>query len=87
MKLVLQFNFLLFMFLVLLMQLRSEVNKVLENARIGKLIGSSLDAKVFLHATDGATIAKLEKMCMASNDADSLHRIFITSKVKSESWL
>jgi isoleucyl-tRNA synthetase len=63
------------------MQLRSEVNKVLENARAGKLIGSSLDAKVFLYATHGSTLAKLQKMCMASNDADSLHRIFITSQV------
>ncbi|KAJ3699150.1 hypothetical protein LUZ61_002855 [Rhynchospora tenuis] len=68
-------------FLGTILQLRSEVNKVLENARAGKLIGSSLDAKVFLYATNSSTLAKLEKMCMASNDADALHRIFITSQV------
>lgn len=67
-------------------QLRSEVNKVLENARIGKLIGSSLEAKVILHAADGATLTKLREMCSATNDADALHRIFITSQVGLPSY-
>ncbi|XP_020110492.1 isoleucine--tRNA ligase, chloroplastic/mitochondrial isoform X2 [Ananas comosus] len=66
-----------------ILELRSEVNKVLENARIGKLIGSSLEAKVILHAADGATLTKLREMCSATNDADALHRIFITSQVET----
>lgn len=65
-----------------ILELRSEVNKVLENARIGKLIGSSLEAKVYLHATNDATLSKLREMSQAMNDADQLHRIFITSQVE-----
>ncbi|KAJ3695585.1 hypothetical protein LUZ60_000962 [Juncus effusus] len=69
-------------FLSTILELRSEVNKVLENARAGKMIGSSLDAKIFLHASNAATSAKLQEMCSSSNDADTLHRIFITSQVE-----
>ncbi|XP_073004103.1 isoleucine--tRNA ligase, chloroplastic/mitochondrial isoform X1 [Typha latifolia] len=65
-----------------ILELRSEVNKVLENARIGKLIGSSLEAKVYLQAADGATASRLQEMCSSTNDADALHRIFITSQVE-----
>lgn len=65
----------------LLNQLRTEVNKVLENARIGKLIGSSLEAKVYLHAANETTLSKLQEISQANNDADQLHRIFITSQV------
>ncbi|XP_038985410.1 isoleucine--tRNA ligase, chloroplastic/mitochondrial isoform X2 [Phoenix dactylifera] len=66
----------------IILELRSEVNKVLENARTGKLIGSSLEAKVYLHASDGATATRLQEMCTAINDADALHRILITSQVE-----
>lgn len=66
----------------IILELRSEVNKVLENARTGKLIGSSLEAKVYLHASDGATATRLQEMCTAINDADTLHRILITSQVE-----
>lgn len=62
-------------------QLRTEVNKVLETARVGKLVGSSLDAKVYLHTTDSEMALRLQQMCAASNDADRLHRIFIASQV------
>jgi isoleucyl-tRNA synthetase len=62
-------------------QLRSEVNKILENARTGKLIGSSLDAKVYLHTESAETVSKLNELASASNDADALHRLFITSQV------
>uniref|UniRef100_A0A1D1YWT0 isoleucine--tRNA ligase n=1 Tax=Anthurium amnicola TaxID=1678845 RepID=A0A1D1YWT0_9ARAE len=65
-----------------ILELRAEVNKVLENARIGKLIGSSLEAKVFLHTADAATASRLQELCEARNDADALHRIFITSQVE-----
>lgn len=57
------------------------MNKVLENARTGKLIGSSLEAKIYLHISDAATSSKLGELHASSNDADALHRIFITSQV------
>ncbi|KAF8401487.1 hypothetical protein HHK36_012427 [Tetracentron sinense] len=65
-----------------ILELRTEVNKVLETARTEKLIGSSLDAKVYLHTADAYLSSKLHGMCAASNDADTLHRIFITSQVE-----
>ncbi|KAL0908616.1 hypothetical protein M5K25_023119 [Dendrobium thyrsiflorum] len=65
-----------------ILELRSEVNKVLEVARGGKLIGSSLEAKVYLYTSDAATSSQLQEMCGAMHEADSLHRIFITSQVE-----
>lgn len=62
-------------------QIRTEVNKVLEIARGEKLIGSSLDAKVYLHTSDANLASRLLEMAAATNDADNLHRIFITSQV------
>ncbi|GER52191.1 isoleucine--tRNA ligase [Striga asiatica] len=63
-------------------QLRTEVNKVLEIARTKKLIGSSLEAKVYLHASDAGLLSRLVNMCEAENDADTLYRIFLTSQVE-----
>ncbi|KAJ6430920.1 hypothetical protein OIU84_018431 [Salix udensis] len=63
-----------------ILQMRTEVNKVLEVARTGKLIGSSLEAKVYLHTSDASLASRLHEMCTASNEADALHRIFITSQ-------
>lgn len=65
-----------------LLEMRTEVNKVLEIARTGKLIGSSLEAKVYLHTADDSMTSRLLKMCGASNDADTLPRIFITSQAE-----
>uniref|UniRef100_A0A7N0ZR79 isoleucine--tRNA ligase n=2 Tax=Kalanchoe fedtschenkoi TaxID=63787 RepID=A0A7N0ZR79_KALFE len=65
-----------------LLELRTEVNKVLEAARIEKMIGSSLEAKVYLHASDASLANRLQEMCAASHDADSLNRIFIVSQVE-----
>ncbi|XP_012083940.1 isoleucine--tRNA ligase, chloroplastic/mitochondrial isoform X2 [Jatropha curcas] len=65
-----------------ILELRTEVNKVLEAARIGKLIGSSLEAKVYLHTSDASFTSRLREMCAASNDADALNRIFITSQAE-----
>lgn len=62
-------------------QLRTEVNKVLEVARTEKLIGSSLDAKVYLHTSDSGLASRLVEMSAAKNDADTLNRMFITSQV------
>lgn len=59
------------------------MNKVLEVARTEKLIGSSLEAKVYLHTLDDSLAARLNEMTAAENDADTLHRIFITSQVIS----
>jgi isoleucyl-tRNA synthetase len=67
---------------LLVNQLRSEVNKILETARTGKLIGASLDAKVYLHAENADTVSKLKELASATNDADALHRLFITSQVE-----
>jgi hypothetical protein len=58
------------------------VNKILENARTGKLIGSSLDAKVYLYTENTEIVSKLKELSSASNDADALHRLFITSQVR-----
>nr|BAK03064.1 predicted protein [Hordeum vulgare subsp. vulgare] len=69
-------------FLSVILELRSEVNKILESARTGKLIGASLDAKVYLHAENPDTVSKLKELASATNDADALHRLFITSQVE-----
>ncbi|XP_020172505.3 isoleucine--tRNA ligase, chloroplastic/mitochondrial isoform X1 [Aegilops tauschii subsp. strangulata] len=69
-------------FLGVILELRSEVNKILESARTGKLIGASLDAKVYLHAENPDTVSKLKELASATNDADALHRLFITSQVE-----
>ncbi|KZV25792.1 putative isoleucine--tRNA ligase, mitochondrial [Dorcoceras hygrometricum] len=63
-----------------LYQLRTEVNRVLENARTTKLIGSSLEAKVLLNSSDISMVTRLADMCASENDADALHRIFLTSQ-------
>lgn len=60
------------------------MNKVLELARNGKLIGSSLEAKVYLHTPDAGMASKLLNMCEAQNEADTLQRIFITSQVSTK---
>lgn len=65
-----------------ILELRTEVNKALEVARSGKLIGSSLEAKVYLHCSNESLAERLNKMCEPSNEADALHRIFITSQVE-----
>ncbi|XP_027116024.2 isoleucine--tRNA ligase, chloroplastic/mitochondrial isoform X1 [Coffea arabica] len=65
-----------------ILELRTEVNKVLEVARSGKLIGSSLEAKVYLHTSDDTLAARLTEACKSETDADTLPRIFITSQVE-----
>ncbi|XP_068637235.1 isoleucine--tRNA ligase, chloroplastic/mitochondrial isoform X1 [Aristolochia californica] len=65
-----------------ILELRTEVNKVLETARIAKLIGSSLEAKVYLHSEDTAFSGALQVLSASKHDPDKLHRIFITSQVE-----
>lgn len=61
-------------------QVRGVVNQKLEEARNGKLIGASLEAKVYLHASSPKLQEELISMC-GSNDVDHLKRIFLTSQV------
>lgn len=68
-------------FFVHLLQVRGLVNQKLEEARNGKLIGASLDAKVYLHASSAALQHDLVSMC-GSNDVDHLKRIVLTSQVR-----
>ncbi|KAK4265762.1 hypothetical protein QN277_026775 [Acacia crassicarpa] len=64
------------------LELRTEVNRVLEIARTGKLIGASLDAKVHIYTADASLASQLSELCAAKNDADALHRLFITSQAE-----
>ena len=51
-----------------LRQIRGEVNKVMEQARANSMIGSSLEAKVFLYTPDG----EMRQLLNAFNPADNL---------------
>ncbi|HLO84975.1 MAG TPA: isoleucine--tRNA ligase [Nostocaceae cyanobacterium] len=66
-----------------LRQLRTDVNKVLEQARIEKLIGSSLEAKALIYVPD----AKIRTAIAAlnpeqGNGIDELRYLFLTSQVE-----
>ncbi len=62
--------------------LRDEVNKVMEQARTDKAIGSSLDAKVLLHVSDAELNNKLASYNSADNisekDVDELRYFFLS---------
>lgn len=65
-----------------ILQVRGLVNQKLEEARNNKLIGASLDAKVYLHASSADLQQGLVSMC-GSNDVDHLKRIVLTSQVEA----
>jgi isoleucyl-tRNA synthetase len=69
-----------------LRSLRNEVNKVMEQARIEKAIGSSLDAKVLLYVTDTQLRQSLESFnpadSLASNGVDELRYFLLASQVE-----
>lgn len=65
-----------------ILELRTEVNRVLEVARTGKLIGASLDAKVHIYTSDAIMASKLSELCTSKIDADTLNRLFITSQAE-----
>jgi isoleucyl-tRNA synthetase len=75
---------------VQLRQLRTEVNKVLEQARTEKAIGSSLEAKVLLYVADANLRQRLQFLNPStdaqpsthSNGVDELRYLFITSGVE-----
>jgi isoleucyl-tRNA synthetase len=69
-----------------LRRIRFEVNKVLEQARAEKAIGSSLEAKVLLYVPDLELRQKLQLMnptdSLSSNGVDELRYLFLTSQVE-----
>ncbi|WJI27875.1 isoleucine--tRNA ligase [Thermosynechococcus sp. B3] len=69
-----------------LRQLRLEVNKVLEQARAEKLIGSSLEAKVWLYVADPQWRDRLAEMnpsdALSGNGVDELRYLFLVSQVE-----
>lgn len=66
--------------------LRDEVNKVLEQARANKAIGSSLDAKVVIYVPDLDLRQQLQAMnrdnSLEGNRVDELRYLFLTSQVE-----
>ncbi|WP_066382009.1 MULTISPECIES: isoleucine--tRNA ligase [unclassified Anabaena] len=66
-----------------LRQLRTDVNKVLEQARVDKMIGSSLEAKALIYVKDANSrnaIATLNPV--SGNGIDELRYLFLTSQVE-----
>ncbi|MER3433643.1 MAG: isoleucine--tRNA ligase [Leptolyngbya sp. ERB_1_1] len=68
-----------------LRELRAEANRVLEQARVDKAIGSSLEAKLLLFVADAELRSKLQKLnpadSLSGNRVDELRYLFITSQV------
>ncbi|MGB5714910.1 MAG: isoleucine--tRNA ligase, partial [Waterburya sp.] len=66
--------------------LRDEVNKVMEQARTAKAIGSSLDAKVLLHVSNQELKDKLASYnssdAVNEKDVDELRYFFLASQVE-----
>ncbi len=69
-----------------LRQIRTEVNKVMEQARAEKLIGSSLEAKVLLYVADAELKTKLDQLNpidpLTGNRVDQLRYLLIASQVE-----
>jgi isoleucyl-tRNA synthetase len=69
-----------------LRQIRAEVNKVLEQARAEKAIGSSLEAKVLLSVPEAELRATLQALnpadSLSGNHVDELRYLFLTSQVE-----
>jgi isoleucyl-tRNA synthetase len=69
-----------------LRQIRAAVNKVLEQARVDKAIGSSLEAKVLLYVASGELQQQLQALNpgdgSSSNNVDELRYLFLTSQVE-----
>jgi isoleucyl-tRNA synthetase len=67
-------------------QIRTEVNKVMEQARTDKAIGASLDAKVLLFVSDEALRKRLESLnpsdSLSGDRVDELRYFFIASQVE-----
>ncbi|NJO58167.1 MAG: isoleucine--tRNA ligase [Richelia sp. RM2_1_2] len=64
-------------------QIRNDVNKVLEEARIDKMIGSSLEAKVLLYIKDEELRNSVKSLNDNSkNGVDELRYLFLTSQAE-----
>lgn len=64
-------------------QIRTEVNKVLEQARIEKLIGSSLEAKALLYVANEDLPSSIKALNPVNgNGIDELRYLFLTSQVE-----
>ncbi|MCP6759165.1 MAG: isoleucine--tRNA ligase [Fischerella sp. CENA71] len=65
-----------------LRDIRLDVNKVLEQARVEKMIGSSLEAKILLYISDAQLLSAIKSLETGnSNGVDELRYLFITSLV------
>ncbi len=66
-----------------LRDIRLDVNKVLEQARVEKMIGSSLEAKILLYISDAQLLSAIKSLeTENSNSVDELRYLFITSQVE-----
>lgn len=68
-----------------MLALRDEVNKCLELARVDKLLGASLEAKVLLHIADTSLSTKISRWTdgrSASNSVDELRFFLLASQVE-----
>ena len=69
-----------------LRELRTQVNKVMENARGGKMIGSSLEAKVLIYTPDAEYRTYLNSLnptgIIKGNQVDELRYLFLSSQVE-----
>ncbi|WP_390883516.1 isoleucine--tRNA ligase [Kovacikia minuta] len=69
-----------------LRQIRAEVNRVLEQARAEKAIGSSLEAKILLYVSDAQLRQTLQALnptdSLSGDRVDALRYLFLTSQVE-----
>ncbi|HEY9652232.1 MAG TPA: class I tRNA ligase family protein, partial [Coleofasciculaceae cyanobacterium] len=69
-----------------LRNIRTEVNKVLEQARVEKMIGASLESKVLLYVPDTSLRERLATLnpsdSLSGNRVDELRYLFLTSQVE-----
>lgn len=65
-----------------LRDIRNDVNKVLEQARVDKQIGSSLEAKVLVYVADEELRSSVKLLGANKNNVDELRYLFITSQVE-----
>jgi isoleucyl-tRNA synthetase len=66
-----------------LREIRTDVNRVLEQARVEKMIGSSLEAKVLLYIANEQLRASVKSLDTTSNNGvDQLRYLFITSQAQ-----
>ncbi|WP_027404101.1 isoleucine--tRNA ligase [Aphanizomenon flos-aquae] len=65
-----------------LRRIRGDVNKVLEQARTEKLIGSSLEAIALIYLSDEKLSTAIEPLNVSGNGIDELRYLFLTSSVQ-----